>query len=100
MYIGLKMGDLKEEKILICISSVMVWSCTPPKEKRPDEEAEAEEPDSDPEVVPEVDPDSEVVKKEYVSFTEADYTRRRALPEYECYKSLETMCLSAGKCKP
>jgi len=27
------MGDYKDEKILICISNVMVWSNTPPKEK-------------------------------------------------------------------
>lgn len=31
--IALKMGDYKDEKILICISNVMVWSNTPPKEK-------------------------------------------------------------------
>ena len=27
------MGEFKDEKILICISNVMVWSNTPPKEK-------------------------------------------------------------------
>jgi hypothetical protein len=29
----LKMGDFKDEKILICVSNVMVWAETPPKEK-------------------------------------------------------------------
>jgi hypothetical protein len=46
------MGELKEEKLLIFISSVMVWSATPPKEKKEGDEAEEgdpEEPDSDPE---------------------------------------------------
>lgn len=33
------MGDYKQDKILICISSVMVWSATPPKEKKQGEEA-------------------------------------------------------------
>ena len=36
--ITLKMEQLKTNKILICISSVMVWAMTPPKEKREGEE--------------------------------------------------------------
>lgn len=46
------MGDLKQQKILIFISSVMVWSDTPAKEKKEGEEideADQEEPDSEPE---------------------------------------------------
>ena len=45
----LKMEQLKTPKILICISSVMVWSQTPPKEKKEGEEDqdEPEEPDSE-----------------------------------------------------
>jgi hypothetical protein len=31
---ALKMAEYNEEEILICISSVMVWSSTPPKEER------------------------------------------------------------------
>lgn len=96
------MGDLREEKILIFISSVMVWSSTPPKEKKegdePDE-AEVEELDSDPEKVEEQTEDEPTVKKEYVRFAESDYTRRQALPKYEVYKSLESLCLSAGNSK-
>jgi len=41
------MGDLKEEKILIFVSSVMVWSDTPPKEKKEGEEDDPE-PEGDP----------------------------------------------------
>lgn len=46
----LKMGDYTDDKILICISNVMVWSNTPPKEKKEGEEieeGEADEPDSE-----------------------------------------------------
>lgn len=101
------MGELKEDKILIFVSSVMVWSDTPPKLKKEGDEAdegEPDEPDSEPEEVPEevipVDGEEPVAKKEYVRFTEVDYTRRRALPQYEAMKALETMCLSAGNSKP
>lgn len=96
------MGDLKEEKILIFISSVMVWSSTPPKQKREGDEVDEgdqEEPDSEPEEVQEVVGDEPPVKIEYVRFSEADYTKRRALPQYESLKALETMCLSAGNSK-
>lgn len=44
------MGDYQDEKILICISNVMVWSNTPPKEKKEGEEleeGEQDEPDSE-----------------------------------------------------
>lgn len=78
------MGNLTEEKILIFISSVMVWSDTPPKEKKEGDEEDPEpegEPNSEPEQVDQP-PDGEdpPPKKEYVRFTELDYTRRRALP--------------------
>lgn len=46
------MGDYKENKILIFLSSVMVWSATPPKVKKEGEEideADQEDPDSEPE---------------------------------------------------
>ena len=39
------MGQYTEDKILICISSVMVWSNTPPKEKS--EENKEEDVDED-----------------------------------------------------
>lgn len=48
------MGDLMETKILIFVSSVMVWSSTPPKEKKEGEEVDEgdpEEPDSEPEEI-------------------------------------------------
>ncbi len=52
---ALQMGEYLETKFLICISSVMVWSNTPPKEKKSrlilikgeEEEDEPEEPDSE-----------------------------------------------------
>lgn len=34
------MGEYTDEKILICISNVMTWSNTPPKEKKEGEEPE------------------------------------------------------------
>lgn len=34
------MGEYSDEKILICISNVMTWSNTPPKEKKEGEEGE------------------------------------------------------------
>ena len=45
------MGNYSAEKILIFISTVMVWSDTPPKEKKEgdDPDEEEEEPDSEPE---------------------------------------------------
>ena len=44
------MSDLKEEKIVIFVSSVMVWSATPPKEKKEGDEEDIE---------PECEPDTE-----------------------------------------
>lgn len=46
------MGEYSDEKILICVSNVMTWSNTPPKEKKEGDENEEgeggeEEPDSD-----------------------------------------------------
>jgi hypothetical protein len=49
------MGELKEEKILIFVSSVMVWSDTPAKEKREGDE-EVVELEGDPSSEPEPDP--------------------------------------------
>lgn len=43
------MGQYTEDKILICISSVMVWSNTPPKEKKEGEELEEGEAEEEPE---------------------------------------------------
>lgn len=36
----LKMGEYTDDKILICISNVMTWSNTPPKEKKEGDEGE------------------------------------------------------------
>ncbi len=98
------MGELKENKILIFVSSVMVWSDTPPKLKKEGEEideADQEDPDSDPEELKEPkDEDEDAPKKEYVRFTETDYTRRKPFPQFEALKALETMCISAGNSKP
>lgn len=100
------MGELKQEKILIFISSVMVWSDTQPKIKKegddPDEEPEEADSDPEPEVEEEqkdAEMDEPAVKIEYLKFTEADYTRRKPLPQYEAIKALETLCISAGNSK-
>ena len=36
----------------------------------------------------------------YVRFTDKDYSLRKPAPEYERIKSIETLCLAAGKVKP
>jgi len=62
------------------------------------EEGEEEEEEQEPEPVQE-DGDEEVVKKVYVSYKEKDYARRKPSPKYEIFKSIETLCLSAGNSK-
>ncbi|KRX09632.1 P-loop containing nucleoside triphosphate hydrolase [Pseudocohnilembus persalinus] len=103
----LKMGEYEENKILICISNVMTWSNTQPKEKKEgqeDEEEEGQEEEQDSEQDQEQeqvdgDEDGLLQKKQYAKFTENDYTMRKALPKYEILKQIETLCLSAGNQK-
>lgn len=96
----LKVTNSPEPKILICVSTVMTWARTPPKEKEEEEEdaddGQGEEPDSE-EEGKEEPPGGDEVKKTYVRFTDKDYTVRRPAPEYEQIKSVETLCLAAGK---
>lgn len=84
IFIVLKLGDYETEKMLIIISSVMVWSDTPPKEKKlgEDDDPDPLPPDSEEDIdKPKLDNDEDQpIKKEYVRFTEADYARRRPLP--------------------
>ncbi|EAS02125.2 Dpy-30 motif protein (macronuclear) [Tetrahymena thermophila SB210] len=101
----LKMGEYKDEKILIFISSVMVWSNTPLREKKENDEIREEdgleEPQSDNEDEAQNagGDDEEVQKKVYLRYTEKEYTQRKPLPKYEVLKSLETMCIAAGNAK-
>lgn len=39
-------------------------------------------------------------KKTYVRFQDKDYSLRKPDPEYEKIKSIETLCMAAGKVKP
>lgn len=84
----------------------MVWSNTQPKEKKEGEELgedeELEDPESEGEAENEENKqqnEEEVVKKQFLKFNEKDLTLRKPLPKYEILKSLETMCLSAGKAR-
>lgn len=43
----LKMAEKQEEKILICISSVMTWANTPRKIKGEEDEADEPDPESE-----------------------------------------------------
>ncbi|EGR27078.1 hypothetical protein IMG5_201950 [Ichthyophthirius multifiliis] len=103
-----KMGEYKDEKILIFISSIMVWSNTPLKEKKEGDDANEEqeegleEPQSeeDENAPPPQQEEEEIQKKTYIRYTEKDYTQRNPLPKYEILKSLETLCISAGNTKP
>ena len=74
------------------------------KKKKEGEEAEEgeveEEPESENEGEAPVGDGEEVVKKQYVRFTEKDYTARKPLPNYDMLKSVETLCISAGNSKP
>jgi len=105
----LKMSNYESEKYLILVSSVMAWASTPPKEKKEDEEEEEEvgepeegeeeeEPEPEPEPAQNEDED-EQPKKVYVSYKEKDYARRKPSAKYEIFKSIETLCLSAGNSK-
>lgn len=39
-------------------------------------------------------------KKAYVRFQDKDYALRKPDPQYEKIKSIETLCMAAGKAKP
>jgi adenylate kinase len=100
----LKVSKSPEPKVLICVSTVMTWAKTPPKEKKEEEGEDAddgagEEPDSEEEGKdePAGGADEGEAKKTYVRFTDKDYTLRRPAPDYEEIKSVETLCLAAGK---
>ena len=78
----------------------MSWALTPPKEKKEEEGEEVddgagEEPDTE----QEGKDDGGEGKKTYVRFTDKDYTLRRPSPTYEEIKSIETLCLAAGKAR-
>lgn len=109
--------DLKAQKTLVLISSVRAWAKTPPKIKRSEEDVqegdieeegddEAEEENEEdqepePEAEPQLDADgNEIEKPEILPFRERDYFLRRTYTKYNKIKSLETLCLSAGKSKP
>lgn len=81
----------------------MTWAKTNPKVKKQGEEDEGEdnppeEPDT--EVEGGEPPADEGQKKTYVRFSEKDYSLRKPDPSYEKIKSIETLCMAAGKVKP
>ncbi|EGR29938.1 hypothetical protein IMG5_145930 [Ichthyophthirius multifiliis] len=100
--IVLKMGQFKEDKILIYISNVMTWSNTQLKirEKKDNEQIIDEEgledikSDND-----ELFDDDDNQKKKIFKYTDKEFTLRRPLPQYEFQKQLENMCLQAGNVK-
>jgi adenylate kinase len=99
----LKLHPFNEQKILICISNVMTWATTPPREKKEGEEEEGdenppEEADSEEEGAPE--PAEGEEKKVYTRFSDKDYALRKPALAYEKIKSIETLCLAAGSVKP
>jgi len=66
-----------------------------PEDGEEEEEEEEKEPEPEP-----ADGEEEEEKKVYVAYKESDYPKRKPLPQYEIFKSIETLCLSAGKSKP
>ncbi|KAM3146700.1 hypothetical protein pb186bvf_001230 [Paramecium bursaria] len=94
----LKMGQYEQEKIIIIVSSVMVWSDTEPKEKKAGEDEDEPLPaDSEEELQQPPADDDAPAKKEYVRFSEQDYPKRRSLPQYEALRSVESLCLALNK---
>ena len=105
--------DLKNQKTLILLSSVRIWAKTPSKVKKGEEEiqeADIEEDGDDDDAQDQAEPDqdpapllddngNEIEKPEYLPFRERDYILRRTYTKYNKIKSLETLCLSAGKSK-
>eukprot|EP01017_Pseudomicrothorax_dubius_P008468 TRINITY_DN12791_c0_g1_i1.p1 TRINITY_DN12791_c0_g1~~TRINITY_DN12791_c0_g1_i1.p1 ORF type:complete len:709 (-),score=197.98 TRINITY_DN12791_c0_g1_i1:91-2217(-) len=82
----LKIADFSETKIFVLISSITVWSGTPPKERKEDAgplTGESEHED---------DP-----KDGNSPYREEEYLKRRSLPRYEVLKNLESQCLAAGQ---
>jgi adenylate kinase len=71
----------------------MVWSNTPMKEKSEETKEEAEESEHN-----EQEEDSN--GKPYLKFTEKDFSLRKPLPNYQMFKQLESLCLSANSQKP
>lgn len=100
--------------MFICISNVLTWSATPPKEKKEPEEGqgegeeqeeeeeeeepeeEAEEEGSEAEKEEEKAEDDDEPKKVYISLSEKHLAERKCWPKYEPLRSFETLCLSAG----
>jgi hypothetical protein len=75
----IKEEELESRKIVILISSPMVWANTPQKTVK------------NPEFNPDVEGSMEFVPTPY---TEVDYTSRKASPRYEGYKFVENYLLS------
>lgn len=65
----------------------------------PDDGEEEEEEEAEPEAAQNEEEDPDVPKKVFVAYKEKDYARRKPAPKYEIFKSLETLCLSAGNSK-
>ena len=114
----LKINTGEKQKILILISSVLVWAQTPPRERKDEEEEGGEEvvegeDDDDEEDKAEDEKEAEEkarlaeknkaedqeeeVPKVYVPHSEKLYKYRKTYPRYENMKTLETLCLSAGR---
>ena len=123
----LKTSDLKDEKTLVLLSTVMTWVNTPPKfeeekaegdneeeaggaeEGEPEEESEEEpaseeegkepEPEEEEAAEEEIDPRTgqPVEIKKPLFFKETDYHLRVPHPEFEHIKTLETTAMSSVK---
>lgn len=91
-----QLKQTKDEKFLICISSVMAWSETPQKEKQENDDGDLVDEDSE----PEGDNEDKEERPSYVRYQETDYAERQAKPEYEHLISRETLCLSASVSQP
>ncbi|EGR29401.1 hypothetical protein IMG5_156430, partial [Ichthyophthirius multifiliis] len=98
----LKMGEFKEQKTLIFISSVVTWSKTSIKEKilKENQLAELKTQESDIELGSQIEEDEQLSKKIYTKYNENEYLQRKSHPKYERMKQLETLCLSINNLKP
>lgn len=115
----LKYLDQSYQKTLILVSSIKTWALSGRKVKNPEVEeeeevlddgepdeggdsaAEEEEAQEEDQVQKEPEGDEEeVVKIEYTSFKESDYEKRKTYPCYRNIKTLESLCISAGKSNP
>lgn len=115
----LKYLDQSLQKTLILVSSIKTWALSGKKVKNPEIEEEEEilddgEPDEGNDSVAEEeevqgeeeaqkDPEGdeeEAVKIEYTSFKESDFEKRKTYPCYRNIKTLESLCISAGKSNP